>query len=531
MPTVVEDLAKGKAYIDLSLEAKFAILKKAGCPWVEHEECWLTPLQQEILSRQEKIVILHGGGGSGKSLTGGAAALCELMIPGSKTCIVGPTKDLATKEFDYAYKGFLKLFSPSHALELHNKITPVYHNQLIRTVWGSSLRCYTVHDNEGISLLGEEFDLMILAEGSRIEDSVWQTVLRARIDRRTRSHRNIRNTGRALILTTPNEYEGVSAFIWEQVMRITNNQPEKMHVGNVPWAETIYLRQARKEEDPNYDPSIWAAAETTLSREAYLEQYEGKMIRRSGLVYPEFNRAKNLIELPTPEAIRNMRLAIGMDPGMRGFGVVLLGLDRKKIGYVLNEVFAGEGTNFQDTMEQIKLMVVDALQPVYGEDWNLLKDRIPTWYIDPSSPQKDNVEESLGIVVLYTGDNTKGTWEPGTNAIRERFAENTLRLVEDTTPNLQNEYAHFRWPPLRDARQSGDHRKAKGKDHLIDAVRYGFLPLVVDGPLEEIPEAKDPKTQYENNMRDSMFREMKSIMSGAAGGTTIPAMFRNLRRS
>lgn len=100
--------------------------------------------------------------------------------------IVAPTYDLAGKVFEYASRFFASAF-PSLAGHISNRIP-----QSIKLPFGAKVECKSGDSPEG--MLGEEIDLAIVDECSRLRRVIWESYLFQRLGSRK---------GKAIFISTP----------------------------------------------------------------------------------------------------------------------------------------------------------------------------------------------------------------------------------------------------------------------------------------------------------------------------------------
>ncbi|MEK7120943.1 MAG: terminase family protein, partial [Patescibacteria group bacterium] len=132
------------------------------------------PAQQLVLDCQSRDIAICAGRRFGKSIVSAYLALKTLITreQEKKPCniwIVAPSYDLTQKSFEYLAKWFLKLF-PSQRGGLSFRPFPQ-----IKTARGSKVQCRSAENPTG--LLGEEVDLIIADEASRIPRNVFETYL------------------------------------------------------------------------------------------------------------------------------------------------------------------------------------------------------------------------------------------------------------------------------------------------------------------------------------------------------------------
>jgi len=130
--------------------------------------------QREILKCHEREIVICAGRRFGKSILCAYIALRTLLegdYAGKpvKIWIVSPTYDLSQKVFDYLVKWFLKV-APSQTKAVSYRPFPQ-----IKTGRGGLVQCKSA--DVPTSLLGEELDLLIIDECSRIKREVYQTYL------------------------------------------------------------------------------------------------------------------------------------------------------------------------------------------------------------------------------------------------------------------------------------------------------------------------------------------------------------------
>ena len=124
------------------------------------------PKQQEILKCDDREIVIAAGTRGGKSALCGYIATLELMKPNTKTWIIAPTYELTNKVFDYVVQYYLTLF-PSQKTGISYRPFP-----RIKTPIGSVLEGKSAETPQNI--LGDEIDLAIMDECSRISPKIWE---------------------------------------------------------------------------------------------------------------------------------------------------------------------------------------------------------------------------------------------------------------------------------------------------------------------------------------------------------------------
>jgi hypothetical protein len=147
--------------------------------------------QQEILECTEREIVICAGRRFGKSSLCGYIALRTLLLGDyqgkpAKIWIVSPTYDLSLKVFEYLVRWFLT-YAPSQTKGVSSRPFPQ-----IKTARGGLVQCKSAENPTG--LLGEELDLLIIDECSRIKKDVWDTYLMATL---------LSRKGRTFFISTP----------------------------------------------------------------------------------------------------------------------------------------------------------------------------------------------------------------------------------------------------------------------------------------------------------------------------------------
>ena len=128
--------------------------------------------QQEILLCNAREIVICAGRRFGKSVICAYIALRTVLNADDigkpvKIWIVSPTYDLSQKVFSYLVQWFLKVV-PSQRGGVSYRPFPQ-----IKTARGSLVQCKSAENPTG--LLGEELDLLIIDECSRIKKEIWET--------------------------------------------------------------------------------------------------------------------------------------------------------------------------------------------------------------------------------------------------------------------------------------------------------------------------------------------------------------------
>jgi hypothetical protein len=508
----LSDVLEGRARMSLPKAGMLELLRRAGAPWNEKApNSGISDLQIEMLARDEKICVLEGGTGCGKSVLGGMKALATLALPNKKIGILGSTYDHAGSEFQYVYEGFLKLFGPECATRIAYKNHRTFHDMEIYTIWNSTLIAHSLDRDSGSQMYGKEFDLVILAEASRINaDAWWRAVYRGLQRRAMRmkicdcaecenpEHYWTPETGYALLATTPDGYEGASRSVVDHIMEITKQKPADAHYEKVGFQNSFYFRNADCLENPAYDPEAFEAAVTHLPEDIVNEQYRGLAQARSGLIYQEYDQYRHNKPMPGPERLMRMRLGIGGDTAKHA-AFLLLGIEPDLTKWVLGEVFNIAATTRENSMA-IKEMIIRFFADQVGMKFDIdgvsdaaideifepLIDRVEIWNFDSACQSKEDYLENLQVPLTFEKPEVQGSID----LCRTWLKNDALYVAtvdgEVVAPNLVWEMNKHKWVIVKESR-SGDVRPQlrpeKKNNHSCDGLRYGLIELHKAGPV------------------------------------------------
>lgn len=221
-----------------------------------------TGIQKEILNDPSRFITWLSGARSGKSLLAGYIIAAACLLPNKAIWVVGPTYDLARKEFFYAiqFLSAVKFETGETLLDWASEYsTPCEGMCRIAFSWGSYIETRST-DNPR-SLLGVELDMLVLAEAACIPKTAYDRYLRARIGSRR---------GSQLAFSTGAGDTGLfSEFV------------QNGRLGKEGWStyETTTLA------NPYFSQEEYELAKQQLDKKSFEEQFEGKLVSLRGLVF------------------------------------------------------------------------------------------------------------------------------------------------------------------------------------------------------------------------------------------------------
>jgi len=523
-----QDILDGRAHLRIPWVGKLLLCHWMGAPWVDRKPgCNLHGLQAEALARRERLRIVHGGSGLGKSILGGCEIAIDTMLPQAKIGVVAARYDHVAHEFEYAFNGLRKLFRgkldsafPRFMYRNHGN-NRIYE---IDSVWKATVRGFSTEADEGASLLGQEFTKIVVGEGSHISTELYQKRIARALDRSLMNRQIGREIGVLVTFTTPKGYEGFTAEEVERIRRKSKGDLSSFELGKVDWPSTVWVREATVLENPAYSRQTFAARRASMTKQAFEEQWLGRMTFKTGLIYPEFDADVHVVEMPKADEIRGMRLFVGIDTGAY-FGAVLVGLTPAHIAFVLGNVYT-QKVKIDDSALAVREMIEEVLGPVHQTDYVHLIGRIDRWIVDPASQHKLELIDLLEIDTIAHPSREQGQFHllPTIDILRRAIATRKLFVV-DTCSDLLDQLRKYVWkttktvgskdPVIREPR--------KDYDHLCDALRFAAVPLIEEGPLLEAPDPVTFAEAWERERKDSVFGPLKRAMAAgeAKGGTWV----------
>jgi hypothetical protein len=356
-----------------------------------------------------------------------------------------------------------------------------------------------------------------VAEGSHISKEIYQSRIARALDRALMNRPEGREIGTLSTFTTPKGYEGFTADEHERVRRAGKGDLAVFEYGRIDWPSTVWIREASVLENPVYDRTAFASRSKSIEKAAFEEQYLGRMTFKTGRIYSEMDEERHVVPMPTPEAIRKMRLFVGIDTGAY-FGAVLLGMDRSRVAWVLGEVYT-QKVKIDDSAEEVRAMVVDVLGRAYGTaDYPTIAKRVDRWLVDPSSQHKLELIDLLQIDTIATPSRDQGKFDliPTIDIVRAAFANDQLRIVEDNQ-QLLDQLRKYVWKQTKTvgAKDPVIREPRKDYDHLCDALRFAAVPLIEEGPLEEVPDPVTWAEEWDRERKDRIFGPLKEQLARA----------------
>jgi len=425
-------------------------------------------IQRRFIESNARFKIFRAARRVGKSYIGAWDVIPDVLTPNTRGWIVGPTYDLAEKEFRYIIDFLLKMNKkfklPKPTIRDNAKSGELY----IKTPWGSEV--HGKSSDKAISLLGEENDWIILSEASQHKYDIWKRFLRPTLSSRL---------GRAIFPTTP-DING--AWLYELELDIEEGRMDWVDDGqqsedscklrelySVPW-ETIHCAAW---ETQHLDKAEIEDAKKELSEDDFQEQYGGEWRFYAGRVFKPFSRAIHVIEpFPVP---KGWRIRTGIDYGVRDATVVEWSAESTDGDfYFIDEYYNTSGDVATEThIEAVKAMERKYSPPIVRvADHHALGRQL---CLDWSRKGLANVDANVDRKTRR--DRFMSYLEPRDNRRPYHIREAGMQsgkypklFIFKRCQNLIRELLLLKWKDS--TMKEGNYGDTIGDDHAVDAAEY-----------------------------------------------------------
>lgn len=428
----------------------------------------------------------------GKSLMASRDLEPELLLPDRRYWIVGPTYDLAEKEFRYVWRDMiigLKLGRDKRTKKAYNKRAG---EMYIEFPWGTRLECRSAKHPE--TLVGDGLHGVIMSEAAKHTKETWEQYIRAALS----DYR-----GWATFVTTP---EGFN-WLYDLWMLGINPDEKDFESWRFPsWDNPIVYPGGRE------DPEIQLIERTTAT-EWFMQEYGAEFGAFLGKIYSEFDPHLHVKPHKFNPEWPNY---IAFDWGFAApFAAIEFQVDPWDRVYVWREHYMA----YLSYAEHMAIMR-NRQQP---EGYHL-----DLGFGDAADPQAA-LAFSANFVGTYALKEAKENWREGVDLVktflrpRDVYSPSGGLVVTDEygTPlqepwlyidpscrNLIREFNNYR---VADNRPEVNPREAaKNYDnHALDALRYGLMHVFKLGCTHHLTDVYDTS--------DGLFTPPSDIPSGGEG--------------
>ena len=368
----------------------------------------------------------------------------EILPDGSgpkptRTWIVGPTYELAEREFHYIWDDLMRvgpaLGWPKPILARDSKKGG---DLYIQTAWGSTVVGKSADKPQ--SLLGQEIDLLLMSEAATMPADVWHRYLEPTLST---------TRGYALFPTTPD-----AGAIWLHELWLRGLEGHK-DIASYTWPVS---------GNPTYPMEEFESKRAYYGADhpAFREQYLGEWTFYEGTVYGhDFEASRNLIDpFEIPREWRRIR---SIDFGYRDPFCCLwfaVAEDSQRL-----QTGKGDLLLYREYYHPQRAMAQHA-QAIR----ELSKDEQILYTVADSSEQQ-SIEDlrRLGVPAIDANRDRRA----GRMLVGDYFRDGRLKFFRGTCPNTVRELQFYRWD--RDKDKEGAKELTVGNDHAMDALRYAIM--------------------------------------------------------
>lgn len=410
--------------------------------------------EDEILTDPRRHVIDRGGRRTGKSKRGAKRVFTQkIVLPNTRGWIVGPSYDLAHKEFRYI-REFVEVLCRMQGVPKPEGVreSPGSGDLYLKTPWGAEVIGKSAQKPE--TLVGEELDWVLMSEPAMHKEQTWERYIRPTLSTRG---------GISVWPFTPD-----AGGLWLYELELAAQ-------GLPDWG----CHHIASWDCPFYDPKEIAAAKRELSDDAFQEQYGGEWRFYTGRVYRSFQPDRQMVE---PFAIPgSWKVYAATDFGLRDATCTLwIAQAPTGEGYVIGEYY--DTSQERATPDHAGLMLAKerelGVRPLvriadhHGLGAQLIVDIGRAGWKTVSCQSNDRrVRRDRALTIMAP------KLRPAPYHVRERGANavdggmySDLFIFKRRCPNLTRELQFLRWK--EGSRQEGSHGATEGDDHAVDPLEY-----------------------------------------------------------
>lgn len=410
--------------------------------------------EDAILRDPRRHIIDRGARRTGKSKRGAKRVFTQkIVLPNTRGWIVGPSYDLAHKEFRYI-REFVETWCRIQGLPKPEGVreNPGSGDLYLKTPWGAEVIGKSAQKPE--TLVGEELDWVLMSEPAMHKAETWERYLRPTLSTRK---------GISMWPFTPD-----AGGLWLYELELAA-------AGLPDWG----CHQIASWDCPFYDPAEIAAAKRELSEDAFAEQYGGEWRFYTGRVYRCFQADRQVVE---PFAIpASWKVYAATDFGLRD-ATCTLWVAKSPTGeaYVIGEYYDTSQTKATPdhaaamlaTEQGLGVRPMVRLADYHGLGAQLIVDAARAGWKTISCGSNDRRTRRDRTLTAMTAKQRPAPYhvrERG-GPVAESGAYSDVYVFKGRCPNLIRELQFLRWKET--TRREGTMGDTEGDDHAIDPLEY-----------------------------------------------------------
>lgn len=387
----------------------------------------------------------------------------ELFVPDRRYWIVGPTYDLAEKEFRVIWDDMIKGLQMGRDKRVKKAYNKRSGEMYIEFPWGTRVECRSASHPE--TLVGERLDGAILSEAAKHKKDTWERYIRAALsDRR----------GWATFPTTP---EGFNWYydLWSFGISDAAEHKDFESWRFPSWENKIIFQGGRE------DPEI-KLVENTTAHEWFLQEYAAEFGAFVGKIYGEFDP---MLHIKSHKFNPDWPNYIAFDWGFTNpLAAIEFQVDPFDRVYVWREHYK----SYLQLGEHIGMMKQQRIHPDgyhldlgFGDAadpeaaMHMSTYFVPTYALPEA---KANWREGIDLVKSFLKPRDEYT-PAGTLIVTDEYGtpkQMTMMTIDPSCQNLIREFNNYRAPDVRSELNTREAAK-KHDDHALDALRYGLMHL------------------------------------------------------
>lgn len=427
------------------------------------------PKQRLFHSSKARFRVPVCGRRFGKSKMSATEEAPGLLVPDRRGWIVGPTYDLAEKEFRVLWDIFIvgmKWGRDKRIKKAYNKRSG---EMFLEFPWQTRVECRSADHPE--NLVGESLDWVIMSEAAKHKNDTWERYVQpALTDRR----------GYATFPTTPEGFNWLHK-LWQAGRDPNESDFESWQFPS--WDNVVIFPGGRE------DPEI-LRVERNTAREWFLQEYGADFTAFVGKIYSEWQESIHVRQVKFNPAWPSY---VGYDPGYTNpFAWIFFQVDPMDNVYVWREHYKpymqlAEHIAFIRNMDKpdgyhLDLAFGDAADPEAAVS---ISENLVGAYAEPNA--KKNWREGVDLVKSFLKlQDVHSLWgglevvdEYGTPLQKPRL------YVDHSCVNLIREFNNYRAPDVRPETNPRESAK-RFDDHGLDALRYGLMHIFKLGMNQHI---------------------------------------------
>jgi hypothetical protein len=411
------------------------------------------PWQDAVMACPARHVMMRAARRTGKSETAAKRAMKFVIQPRTRGWIVGPTYDLAHKEFRYIleftqrYCRLVKQPAPTY------RDSPGSGDLYLRTAWGAEVVGKSADNNK--NLVGEELDWLIMSEAAQQREETWVSYLRPTLATRK---------GESIWPYSP-DASGLWLYELEEDAK---SRPDWSLFTLPAW------------ECPHYDPAEIESQKRDMGgaeSDKFAEQVGGEWRFYTGRVYKMVQRAHYVEPFPIPAT---WRVYSGIDLGLRD-PTASEWVAKSPTGeaYVIDEYYRAERSSDEH---------IASMRELEGQRGYHMHVRIADHHGLGGQLILNFSRQGFKTVACMSHDR-RTRRERAINALTRKVRPHPYHVREfgvvptdpeglypdvfffkERAPKLKKEIEFFRWKESK-ARE-GAASATEGEDHAIDALEY-----------------------------------------------------------